>query len=197
MFRHFRLQIQLFKVNKGPFLRTTAAAAQGGHGVVRDGALVKNISACALPSWTPSRLWSANASPPVRLAFYALPCRSARMLWAGSREKRLVGTGKMLYRKRQHTRPPPRPPASRPLLHCLGIVAQQSTDATCVNLRFSSLRASTVLESAVEKLGILASLTTDIHNDELSSMLGNPQTAVRAKLTDCHTAAATAFSFIM
>jgi hypothetical protein len=54
-----------------------------------------------------------------------------------------------------------------------------------------------VLESAVEKLGILASLTTDIHNDELSSMLGNPQTAVRAKLTDCHTAAATAFSFIM
>ena len=30
-----------------------------------------------------------------------------------------------------------------------------------------------MLESAVEKLGILASLTTDIHNDELSSMLGN------------------------
>ena len=29
-----------------------------------------------------------------------------------------------------------------------------------------------VLENAVEKLGILASLTTDIHNDELSSMLG-------------------------
>ena len=63
-----------------------------------------------------------------------------------------------------------------------------------VNLRFSSLRASTVLESAVEKLGILASLTTDIHNDELSSMLGNPQTAVHAKLTDCHAPAATAFS---
>jgi len=33
-------------------------------------------------------------------------------------------------------------------------------------------RITAVLESAVEKLGILASLTTDIHNDELSSMLG-------------------------
>mmetsp|Transcript_5583 Transcript_5583/g.13033 ORF Transcript_5583/g.13033 Transcript_5583/m.13033 type:complete len:391 (-) Transcript_5583:257-1429(-) len=33
-------------------------------------------------------------------------------------------------------------------------------------------RITATLESAVEKLGILASLTTDFHNEELSSMLG-------------------------
>ena len=33
-------------------------------------------------------------------------------------------------------------------------------------------RITAMLESAVEKLGILASLTTDFHNEELNSMLG-------------------------
>ena len=33
-------------------------------------------------------------------------------------------------------------------------------------------RITACLESAVEKLGILASLTTDFHNEELNSMLG-------------------------
>lgn len=33
-------------------------------------------------------------------------------------------------------------------------------------------RITATLESAVEKLGILASLTTDFHNEELNSMLG-------------------------
>lgn len=33
-------------------------------------------------------------------------------------------------------------------------------------------RITAALESAVEKLGILASLTTDFHNEELNSMLG-------------------------
>jgi hypothetical protein len=33
-------------------------------------------------------------------------------------------------------------------------------------------RITAVLESSVEKLGILASLTTDFHNEELNSMLG-------------------------
>ncbi|KAJ1480304.1 hypothetical protein T484DRAFT_1811197 [Baffinella frigidus] len=33
-------------------------------------------------------------------------------------------------------------------------------------------RITAVLESGVEKLGILASLTTDLHNEELSNMLG-------------------------
>ena len=97
-------------------------------------------------------------------------------------------TGKMLHRTRQHARPPAK---------AAGVEASAALSrhrCFAVILRFSSLRASTVLESAVEKLGILASLTTDIHNDELSSMLGNPETAVHAKLTDCHTAAAAAFS---
>jgi hypothetical protein len=35
-----------------------------------------------------------------------------------------------------------------------------------------------VLESAVEKLGILASLTTDIHNDELSRSALNVHTSM-------------------